>query len=241
MIIVSILFLVVTTLIGGMTARFVGLKPNTIKLPLVFAGSYLFSVTIIHILPEIISLSERPLYIGIFILLGFFLQQVLEYFTSGVEHGHFHHHHEKLSQSSRASIIIALVIHSLLEGALLTHDSPFHERHESYSLLLGIVLHKMPAAFALMSIMSMGRHFSVSHWIILIVFALSSPLGLLISTIITLSPESLLFLFALVSGSFLHISTTIFVESSPEHRFGFTKMLVSVIGAAVAILAELFI
>ncbi len=240
MIIISILFLVVTTLIGGMMAQFVGLKSTTIKLPLVFAGSYLFSVTIIHILPEIISLSERPIYIGIFILLGFFLQQVLEYFTSGIEHGHFHHH-EKISQSSRVSLITALVIHSLLEGALLTHDSPFHERHESYSLLLGIVLHKMPAAFALMSMMSMGKRFLVSHWIILIVFAISSPLGLLISAVITLSPESLLFLFALVSGSFLHISTTIFVESSPEHRFGFTKMFVSVIGAAVAILAELFI
>ena len=140
--------------------------------------------------------------------------------------------------SGRYSIIIALMAHSLLEGSLLTHDSPFHEKHESYSLLLGIILHKMPAAFALMATMSgLGK----KSIYLLILFSISSPLGLVLSDYILLTEDSLLILFAIVCGSFLHISTTIFVEASPDHHFGFNKIMISVLGALLAIVAEYFV
>lgn len=167
-------------------------------------------------------------------LIGFFIQQFLEYFSSGVEHGHMHKDHV-LTPSGRLSIITALMIHSLLEGTLLTHDSPFHEKHESYSLLIGIVLHKMPAAFALMATMSgMGRR-SVY---LLLLFSISSPIGLVLSEYLLVNEESILIMFAIVCGSFLHISTTIFVESSPNHHFGAKKILISILGALLAVLAE---
>ena len=135
--------------------------------------------------------------------------------------------------------MIALIIHSFLEGALLTHHSPFHDQHESYSLLVGIVLHKMPAAFALVTTLRTGHSFDSKIWIVLLVFSLASPFGLLLSDyIISISPNMLILLFAFVSGSFLHISTTIFVESSPNHHFAWKKLLVSMIGAAVAIGTE---
>ena len=239
--ILVILILFVTTIIGGLFSQLIGVKPNQIRLPLIFAGSFLFGVTIIHILPEILTLSEEPMKIGVVILIGFFFQQFLEHFTSGIEHGHFHAH-KHASSVSNLSLIIALVLHSLLEGSLLTHDSPFHARHESYTLLMGIILHKMPAAFALMTSLKTGRKFTSGQWLVLIIFALSSPVGLLFSeTILSLSQENLLYLFALVCGSFLHISTTIFVESSPEHRIDFKKIMAAVSGATVAIAAEFFI
>ena len=224
-------------MLGGIAVKYVNGTQRSIRYPLIFAGSFLFSITIIHILPEVFSLSSTPKQMGLFILLGFFIQQVLEYFTSGVEHGHFHAEGH-LSSGSRAGLLIALVIHSLLEGTLLTHDSPFHEQHESHSLLLGILLHKVPAAFALMATLKTSEKFTTRLWVILVVFSLSSPLGLVLSHELAFAPEHLLILFALVSGSFLHISTTIFVESSPNHRFGLAKILISAAGAAVAILAE---
>lgn len=238
--ILTILILFVFTMLGGISVKFLNGSQKSIKYPLIFAGSFLFSITIIHILPEVFSLSTNPMQVGLFILLGFFIQQILEYFTSGIEHGHFHAH-EKVSSGSRIGLLVALVIHSLMEGALLTHDSPFHERHESYSLLLGILLHKMPAALALMATLNPSGKFTPKLWAILIIFSLSSPAGLLLSDQLAFSPDTLLILFALVSGSFLHISTTIFVESSPNHRFGFDKILTSATGAAIAILAEYFI
>ena len=53
--------------------------------------------------------------------------------------------------------------------------------------------------------------------------------------------EQLSILFAFVSGAFLHISTTIFVESSPGHRFRFNKIAISILAALLAIFTELYI
>lgn len=212
------------------------IKEN-LRLPLIFAGSYLFAITIIHIIPELFSISPNPSRVGLYVLIGFFMQQFLEYFSSGVEHGHVHTH-KAVTTSGRFSIIVALMIHSILEGTLLTHDSPFHEKHESYSLLLGIVLHKMPAAFALMATMQgLGKRAIY----ILILFSLASPLGMVLGDFILLSEDSVLIVFAIVCGSFLHISTTIFVEASPDHHFGLNKILISLLGAVLAILVELMV
>lgn len=223
-----------------MLAYVVKFQASNLKLPLVFAGSFLFAVTIIHILPEVFITSDAPMRIGIYVLLGFFLQQFLESFTAGVEHGHFHED-QITTVRSRYSLMIALVIHSLLEGALLTHESPFHDQHESYSLILGIVFHKMPAAFALMAVMRTSRKMATKDILILLLFSLASPIGLIFSNyILTISEDNLIVLFALVSGSFLHISTTIFVETSPNHRLGWRRTLASILGAAMAILVEFF-
>lgn len=238
--ILTLLVLFLCAMAGGFAVSLLPDKHRNIRYPLVFAGSFLFSITIIHILPEVFSLSTDPMKVGLYILLGFFLQQFLEYFSSGIEHGHFHP--RSMSSGTRFSLLGALVIHSLLEGSLLTHDSPFHAPHESYSLLFGIVLHKIPAAFALMATLKSGPKFTNGMWIVLIVFSLSSPLGFLLSDqLLSLSNDQLLFLFALVSGSFLHISTTIFVESSPEHHFGLKKFLISLAAAGLAIVTEYFI
>lgn len=233
----TLFILIASTVLGGLSFRLIPALKSNLRLPLIFGGSYLFSVTIIHIIPELFTISSNPSTIGLYVLIGFFLQQFLEYFSSGVEHGHFHSD-KAVSVSGRLSIIVALTIHSLLEGALLTHDSPFHEKHESYSLLLGIILHKMPAAFALMVTMhGLGKRAIY----ILVLFSLASPLGLVAAGYLTFSGDALLILFAIVCGSFLHISTTIFVEASPEHHFGLNKILISLSGALLAILVEYFI
>lgn len=226
--------LIISTLAGGLAFTVFPSLSKNIRLPLVFAGSYLLAITILHIIPELFTISANPKQVGLYVLLGFFLQQVLEYFSSGVEHGHVHSDHA-LSAGGRFSMITALMIHSLLEGTLLTHDSPFHEEHESHSLLIGIVLHKMPAAFALMATMSGLGKKAIA---ILILFSIASPIGFLLSDYVLASQESILIMFAIVGGSFLHIATTIFVEASPNHRFGLNKIVISILGALFAVLAE---
>lgn len=232
-----ILLLFFGTFLGGLMANFLAVKQSTIRYPLIFAGSFLFAITIIHILPEVFTLSQNPMRIGIYVLVGFFFQQVLEILTSGVEHGHFHAHNG--SRRSVLFVILGLSIHSVLEGALLTHDSPFHGQHESSSLLIGILLHKLPAAFALAAILKGSGKLKPMHFLVLAVFSVMSPLGLILSDVILDIPKNyFLMLFAFVSGSFLHISTTIFVETSPDHQFKPGRIIVSIIGAAVAIAAE---
>jgi len=78
-----------------------------------------------------------------------------------------------------------------------------------------------------------------------LVFSLAAPVGLFISTYFVesklLTDTGLIYLYALVSGNFLHISTTIVFESSPEHRFNAKKLAVAVAGALVAVGAEYLI
>ena len=90
----NILILIISTILGGLSIRLVPGMAKNLRLPLIFAGSYLFAITIIHIIPELFSISPDPSRVGLFVLIGFFIQQFLEYFSSGVEHGHVHAPHE---------------------------------------------------------------------------------------------------------------------------------------------------
>lgn len=239
----NILVLLVTTMLGGLSFYiFPQLSGKHLKLPLVFAGAYLFSLTIIHIIPELYESDQSVQLIGIFILLGFFGQFLLEYLTAGVEHGHMHkphpgHHH---SMASMYMLMIGLSIHSILEGTLLAHPHDHaNGEHSTTALLLGIILHKMPAAFALMTIFTC--EFKEKHMpiILLFLFSIMSPLGVFLGDYLQhLSQDGIVILFAFVSGNFLHISTTIFFESSPEHKWSFPKLMVIVLGMLLAIATE---
>jgi zinc transporter ZupT len=231
-------------------------KSNNFKLLLVFAGAYLFGITVTHILPELYQSSQELELVGLFVLLGFFLQQVLEHFTSGVEHGHLHgepHHHHHDSghfdpphvherQVSALVLLFALCVHAFLEGGMLAQ--PLHEGpvYDVNAILLGIALHRAPAAFALMTVLTFQLHSRRKALPHLIGFALAAPLGLLLSTYLTnheiLSATGLIYLYALVSGNFLHISTTIVFESSPDHRFNAKKLAVALTGALLAVAVE---
>ena len=53
-------------------------------------------------------------------------------------------------------------------------------------------------------------------------------------------PESyLIVFFAIVTGSFLQISTTIFIESDPHNKLDWKKFSVSILGALAAVLVQL--
>src|SRR5687767_1833145 len=128
----KLLVLFFTPLLSGLLIYFVPKgKGSNYKLLLVFAGAYLFAITVIHILPELYRENIGLDLIGLFVLAGFFLQQFLEYFTSGIEHGHIHthehkdhhthrHHHSMHQQSISALVLLlALCIHAFLEGCML--------------------------------------------------------------------------------------------------------------------------
>jgi len=229
---------------------FNGIRTATFKLILVFAGGYLFAITVVHILPELyISGSETGL-IGLFVVAGFFLQQLLEYYTSGIEHGHLHshrHHHDGPEHSHPATIsalvlLVALCVHAFLEGAMLATPPDGRLARDVNAILLGIALHRAPAAFALMTVLSAQLHSKKQSVPYLVAFSLAAPIGLIISTefveAAVLSEKGLIFLYALVSGNFLHISTTIVFESSPDHHFNARKLAVAVTGALLAVLVE---
>lgn len=245
--VVSILILFISAMAGGIFAMKVSqTEEKQVKNVLVFAGSFLFSITVVHILPELFETHKDQFHIGMFILAGFFFQQILEYFTSGVEHGHMHVHDHSGNHSawSGISLMTALCIHAYLEGTILAHPDVIHGGHSQGTLLTGVVLHKIPAALALMTVLSCHYHSKRTQLVLLLVFAVASPLGVVSGHWLELSgfisEEGLVMLFAFVAGNFLHISTTIFIESSPEHQWNSKKLIISLMGAGLAILSESF-
>ena len=244
---VAILFAAVAVP-GLIVMRLANFSEKNLKLFLVFAGSYLFSMTVIHLIPDLFLSGTNPFNLGLYILIGFFIQKILENFTNGVEHGHIHHHegHTK----SILYILIALGIHSFLEGSIMT-DS-LHNNHapdsvyshgSSPKVLLGIVMHKVPAAIALITLLMIQFKNKSKALGLLMIFALSSPIGLFTSEYLThqniLPDNYLIVFFAIVTGSFLQISTTIFIESNPHHKMDWQKLFVSLMGAGAAVSAQM--
>lgn len=217
-------------------------RTRNYKLLLVFAGAYLFAITVIHILPELYRTQTEFQLIGIFVLAGFFFQQILEHFSSGIEHGHIHlHEHVKGHGHKNVSaivLLIALCTHAFLEGAMLV-QSDVISAYDANAILLGIVLHRAPAAFALATVLSHQLNSKRKSVPYLILFSLAAPVGLLTSSYLVsnsmLASSEIVLLYALVSGNFLHISTTIVFESSPEHHFNARKLTVAILGALSAV------
>jgi zinc transporter ZupT len=248
---IKLLVLFLTPLLSGLLIYLVPKSRTTnFRLLLVFAGSYLFAITVIHILPELYRHNLGVELIGLFVLAGFFLQQLLEYFTSGIEHGHIHttetHSHDHAHQSISALVLLfALCVHAFLEGGMLAQPVNMGPLYDVNAILLGIALHRAPAAFALMTVLAFQLHSKNKALPHLIGFSLAAPAGLLLSTYLAnheiLSSIGLVYLYALVCGNFLHISTTIVFESSPGHRFNAKKMAVAVVGALVAVAVEYII
>lgn len=227
-------------------------RSSNFKLVLVFAGSYLFAITVIHILPQLYRQYQEVELIGLFVLLGFFLQQFLEYFTSGVEHGHIHTHdhsghaHSQVQSEISALVLLsALCVHAFLEGGMVAQPESTSFHYDINAILLGIALHRAPAAFALMAVLSEQLRSKKRALPYLVVFSIAAPLGLFLSEyfieIDVLSETGLIFLYALVSGNFLHISTTIVFESSPDHHFNARKLAVAVVGSLLAVAVEYII
>lgn len=202
-----------------------------LKLSLAFSGSFLFAISILHLIPSVYINNDEK--IGIFVLVGFFIQIMLEYFSEGIEHGHIHVHNHH-SQAFPLTMMISLCLHSFLEGMPLSYHSHAHDDH-NHSLFWGIALHHLPVAFALVSMLSESGIKKRSALLWLALFACMAPLGSIVSHV--LSEGALMNiadiydkLMAVVIGIFLHISTTILFESNNDHRFNMYKLGTILVG-----------
>jgi len=239
-VIITILF--VSAFASGISVFFVKRdNANALKLILSFSGSYLFAITVLHLIPHVYHTHDTTdESIGLFVLLGFLFQLILEQFSHGIEHGHIHHMHQSGTTIFPFGIMFSLCLHALLEGMPLA-------AHHQTQLTFGIALHHVPAAFALGSLLlhtSLSKRYIV---LLLAVFAFMTPLGYLFSSAISKGEIGHIEqyfdrIMAVVIGIFLHISTTILFESgsADHHKFNKKKMVAVGLGIAVSLLNFLF-
>lgn len=232
-----ILFIVVI-FSGFSVFLFKDVKGKKIKLLLSFSGAYLLSVSLLHLIPDIYKSSDSN-WIGVYILLGFFIQILLEYFSKGIEHGHIHLHRTEHAHHFPFAVVASLCVHSFLEGMPLA--KVVRENDFTNNLLIGILLHNIPISIILMALLiqeTQSRNKAV-FW--LVVFALMLPLGAAVNYFLEVEIGAEIenynsIILAVVVGIFLHISTTILFEASENHRFNFYKFMSILIGAGLTLI-----
>lgn len=232
-------------LVTGLIFLSLKIKAQNLRFLLAFSAAYLFAISVTHLLPECYEGTNTKT-IGLFILVGFFIQIVLEYFSTGIEHGHTHAHSHSCEKHLPLGMIAGLYLHSLLEG-LPIYQSGIIEEHSQavlstqQSLVFGITIHNIPIAIAFVTLLLEHKTSKAKTVLLLLGFALMAPLGCLISYILnSIGVQNydgfLKLSFAVVIGIFLHISTAIMFETGENHKYNLAKIMSMIAGVFLAAL-----
>lgn len=243
---IYLILILVFTIVGGMIPIWYRhLDKKVIVYLLTFTGAFLLGITILHLAPEAFGTLGKQA--GIYILAGFFLQVFLQRWSHGMEHGHgyappgqeseLRAHGAHLSEATAFSLIIGLSVHAFMAGLPLGFT--YQDVSVLPSLALGILLHKMPEALTLMTMLVALRRHRKGNVTVLLLFSLVTPAGALLAyglnSEFLFMDRVLLYVVAIVTGAFLHISTTIFFESGTRHHeLNRGKIFSMVIGLALA-------
>ncbi len=201
------------------------------------SGSYLFGITLLHLIPDLFYEAQGEgvnTNIGLFLLLGFFLQLCLDAWGSSILHGH-----KTSPDHSRypTTLLLSLIMHALLEGCLLDEDH--------YNMIWAIMLHKMPTAFTLAILMRKEGREGVRFILPLVLFSVATPFSLLLKGYLSASDmvtsDTLLKLSSVATGSLLHIATLILFEASPDHQPTKSKWIALSSGFLLALLNNCFL
>lgn len=234
-----IVLLALFTLIGGLIPLFIKkFQQDYLTLLLTFSGSFLLGITVIHLLPEVFI--ELGMKAGVFILIGFFLQILLQKFSHGAEHGHIHTHHAQTHSVVLLPLLFGLGIHALMEGIPLgfTYRSP----HTLPSLFLAVGAHKLPEAITLSTILLLSG--KKNPLLLILIFAILSPLAAILAMFFGQKfhavSQQIIYIIPIVAGAFLHISTTILYESGTKHHeLSRQKVFFILIGLSFALATSL--
>ena len=238
--ILPIIYLIAPILIAGGIALKIKINQINLRLLLAFSAAYLFALSIIHLLPEAFEVGEVK-QIGLFIVLGFCIQLLIDTFSTGIEHGHVHLHSAECKKHLPKGIIIGLLLHSFLEGLPIYNGHGNGSSHINHQLILGLALHNIPITIAFVSLLKEHESTNSKKWLLLLMFSIMTPVGFLSSYLLqtfglnnyqTYSQIA----FAIVIGIFLHISTAILFESSDHHKYNKTKIVMMALGIILAYL-----
>lgn len=236
------LLLFILTCIGGSIPLWVKwIDDRRMHYLLAFSGSFLLSITFLHLLPE--TFEDLNSKAGIYLLIGFFLQLVIQRLTHGVEHGHTHIHPQEHGHAiALAPILTGLTVHAFMEGLPLGFS--YHMNATEPSLYMAVAVHKIPEAMLITTLVS-GVKGRKQALITLLFFAAVTPLGGIIAQALGeryhAMSNTVMVLIPVVAGAFIHIATTIFFESgTKQHMLTWQKILAMLIGVGMALLTLYF-
>lgn len=206
----TIIFAIST--ISGLLPLIRSWSKNTFRLIISFGAGILFGACFFHMLPVIIRpLGENS---GLPIICGFFIIYILEKFVM------VHACEEDICDFHTIGIwaFLGISFHSLLEG--ISMGAGFITQDIGFAVFLAIVTHKFPAALALTSILIQGNYKKKRIIQLAIVFALTTPIGALISFFVLKNMNEYILAWAvgISSGTFLYIATSDLLPMVHQHN-----------------------
>ena len=193
----------------------------------VFGGAFLLGVCALGLLPEATEgTSRQPFFC---ILAGFLIQQLLEGLSAHAEHGHVEGHSHSVPV---LGLMLGLCLHAFLEGMPLVDMSG----SVNHGLLYGILIHNIPVALILVSLLTARRMDFWQVLALLTLFGLMSPLGSMFNLGFVHPDEDYQrMIIGLVIGVLLHVSSSILFDHR-QHGFSWLNLGLCVVAFAAAFL-----
>lgn len=230
-------------------------QPRLVRLFNAFTGAFLLCLSFLHLVPGLYGAAGSghapgeavgSISIGVFVLLGFFAQVLLEGVSMGAEHGHAHaaesHSHGASGDAHghvvQLGVVVGLCLHAMIEATAVGDAAQHHDLESRSVLLWSIAVHKYPVTVAFFGSLLQTGIARPRAFAVLGVFAAMAPLGLLLGALTPLAEHSRE-LTALVVGIFMHVATTVLFESSESHRFNLGKLIAILVGIGAGALTLL--
>lgn len=264
----NILLFFITFLGGSIPLWVKGMNEKGTNYLLAFSGSFLLSITLLHLLPETFEeLGGHKA--GLFVLIGFFVQLIIQRITHGMEHGHIHvsadhnhhhhhHHHSTVkedhhhhnhhsrhhqkSQLPLLSILLGLSLHAFMEGLPLGFN--YRMQATESALFLAVAAHKLPEAI-LMTTLVMSLRGKFPALVTILLFSLITPGAAILADFLGKRyfhmSSIVMWMIPVVAGAFIHIATTIFFESgTKQHMLTWQKTIAILLGVGAGLATLLF-
>jgi zinc transporter ZupT len=234
----NLLLFLVTFGVGSVPLWFRIIDDKKLHLLLAFSGSFLLSITFLHLLPE--TFEEVGHKAGLYVLGGFFLQLIIQRFTHGVEHGHMHvntQHDDHGHQVHLYPILLGLGIHAFMEGLPLGFN--YRMPNTDAALFLAVGAHKLPEVLLVATLIRSVQGNGANAYGTLLLFSLCTPIASILASFLGTRymaiSATVVVLIPIVAGAFIHIATTIFFESGTrQHMLTWQKVLAMLLGVAIS-------
>lgn len=244
---ISILLLFLFSSVGVVLYVFRDVNQKILHLLIALWAGTMFSVALVHILPE--ALEQTSLSIYGFIA-GFLLIYLLEEILTPHSHDHTHHDHTHEDPHEHYNHIvlvswIAICIHTLFDGLGIRAGLAINTALWM-SILWGVIIHQIPVSLSVASMLRKSALDKKTQIILTLVFAVAAPIGFIISDsmIHSISVMSVGLATAFAGGSLLYVSNVellpmIHSQSSKKMKFiTVTLFIVGVVGMSLVKLWE---
>ena len=195
------LYTIIASLIGIAVPYYLNVSKSVIRIFMALSAGILLGICGFHLIPESIEHVGNLSVIGI--LLGFFIPIFLERFSKKEDYKSNHHGDLPLFNMLT---FIAFSMHSFVDGLLLNNEMVSHSA--GMATIIGVITHKLPVAFSLMTILKTHLQEKRKLYIFLGCFVLMTPLGAILGyeVIANLPMSVVVQLSSITAGIFLYIA-----------------------------------